>query len=450
MRLFSAFKAGNRELIDVLLAHGARFDDRGPNGESVLEGACLSGNWHLMHLAIEECPSPYDSRALCAAVCLTSQPNHLVHIKRLLGQRKATKQDARESRFEATAVGYAAFMGKSQILDLLLALGDLGQGMIPLSGYEGYRDLVENYKYRIRQRYEEEKQWYTRDGIPCSPLIPALLADNWTAVKKLLEAGYRMDPISFLTAIRLSGAKQIAHFIAHGANVNAHARHDLDTPLQLAVRFEHVDTTKLLLSHGADVNAPPAREVPMDGRYVDEPNSLMPRTALQMAVEHGHLELIDILLDADADVNGACAQDAGATALQIAAARGHLGIAKRLLELGAKINVARAGVRGRTALEAAAEHGRLDMVSFLLENGVLGRGDGAWQRVRAVGFARRNGHLAVSGAVEEWDGGLERGYEAWVKDWPDLLEDELDCVDCSDMEVSEDEDEDEMYSSDED
>ncbi|KAK2808312.1 hypothetical protein FQN50_004872 [Emmonsiellopsis sp. PD_5] len=425
--LFSAFKKGKREIIDTLLARGARIEDTGPNGESILEAACLGQNWEGMTWAMEHDTSPYDAGALCAAVSSPSGVNITVHIKKILSQR--TPENA-NPLLEATAVGYAAYMQDWDKLHCLLPLQIQSDCIVATSGYYGYSSLVLHRTYSLTNDYKAQF-WHDHSLIRCSALVPAILSGSWEIVQAMLKAGYRPDALSLLVAIKRSSPADIAELIKHGADVNSRARRDLDTPLQLAVRFKRADLVQTLLSNGADVNAPPPVGVPLHNKLEDEPNELAPRTALQAAVERGHLEIIDILLAAGANVNGPLSLDlgrtVGATELQFAAAKGHLGIAKRLMELGAKIDAPRADTKGRTALEGAAEQGRLDMVQFLLENGANTLdGRGVWQYHRAIGFAQRYGHRTVARLLEDWRVWALRDYKCSRSDG--LLDDDFRLV----------------------
>ncbi|KAK2790452.1 hypothetical protein FQN53_009475 [Emmonsiellopsis sp. PD_33] len=424
--LFSAFKEGNREVIDTLLARGARIEDTGPNGESILEAACLSQNWEGMIWAMEHGTSTYDAGALCAAIWSPSGADVTVHIKKLLSQR--TPENA-NPLLEATAVGRAAYLRDWDKLHGLLPLQIQSDCIVPTSGYVGYSNLVFHRTYYMTDCYKTQF-WHDHSLIRCSALVPAILGGSWEIVQAMLKAGYRPDALTLLVAIKRPSPADIVELIKHGADVNSRARRDLDTPLQLAVRFKRADLVRTLLSNGADVNAPPPVCVPLE-TWDNEPNELAPRTALQTAVERGHLEIIDMLLTAGANANGPLALDSGrtvgATELQFAASKGHLGIAKRLMELGAKVDAPRADTKGRTALEGAAEHGRLDMVQFLLENGANTQdGDGFWQYHRAIEFARRYGHLTVARLLEDWREWTPRDYECSRADG--LLDDDFRLV----------------------
>ncbi|EQL36875.1 hypothetical protein BDFG_01824 [Blastomyces dermatitidis ATCC 26199] len=384
--LFS-LKAGRRELVDLLVANRATHHDTGPNGESILEGACLSQDLNQISWAIRHGPRPYDSGALCATVCSFKKGNDITSIKSLLSEREG---------------GQAVGSHCSRLCCLLDNLASFE--MSPQSWGFG---ISEGCKRQF---------WHSNSMIRGSVLVTAILGKSWETVQSLLDAGYLPDALSLLVAINKCTSADVAKLISHGADVNARPFHNLDKPFQLACRLKHIQLVALLLSHGADVNAPAAVNVPTIDHWGEGPNEPLPRSALQAAVEHGHLELIDMLLTAGADVNGQLSPDAGATALQLAAA---MGITKQLLELEVEINASRADIKGRTALEAAAEQGRLDMVQFLLENEAETEGGGIWYYHRAIGFAKRHGHQTIARLLEEWREWILINYDC------DEIEDEL-------------------------
>jgi ankyrin repeat protein len=446
--LYAAFRTGRHDVVNTLVGHGARFDDTGPGGESVLEAACSTINQTLMLWASRRGPSPYDSGALCAAVRTWIKNDRDYYLSQLLRGRELGRH---EPLLEGTAVGMAAYSANKQILRCLLELPTTQTCLIPFSGYHGYQALFRGWDSNIKESYEREF-WHDRSQIKCSVLVPALLGRDWGMVRTLLHAGYCPDTLSLLVAISQDrGPETIKVLITYGADVNGRLPWpDLESPLQAAVRLKRVKVVKTLLAHGAEVNAPPPLRVSArEWQRRDDPDQAMPRTALQAAVEHGHLPLIEMLLDAGADVNGPCAAESGATALQVAAAKGFLGIAKRLLELGADVNANRAATAGRTALEIAAEHGRLDMVQFLLENGASTQGGGLWQYHRAIGFAEVNGHRTIARLLKEWREWEPVDERCGV--FPKLLSDDFwpvspyswDSDECVDEEEEEEEDDDE-------
>ena len=104
-----------------------------------------------------------------------------------------------------------------------------------------------------------------------------------------------------------------------------------------------LDTVKLLLDHGADVN--------LLGPFG--------HTALVGPASNGHLEVVIFLLDRGVDVN--CNQG---RALAMAAGYGYLEVVKVLLDRGADINPSR-----NSPLVDAACEGKLEIVDFLLKQG---------------------------------------------------------------------------------
>ncbi|KAL3442062.1 ankyrin repeat-containing domain protein [Aspergillus insuetus] len=156
------------------------------------------------------------------------------------------------------------------------------------------------------------------------------------------------------------------------------------TPLQLAAKIQDLSIVKRLVEHHS-----------IDINYVGQGE--YNRTALQHAVEDGNMELVNLLISHGANINAPPAPRGGATALQLAAIRGYLGIARRLIDLGAKVNAPGAKIDGRTALEGAAEHGRIDMLQMLLDEGAsVTGGFGEGQYRRAIELAERQGHQAAA------------------------------------------------------
>jgi ankyrin repeat protein len=161
----------------------------------------------------------------------------------------------------------------------------------------------------------------------------------------------------------------------------------MSTPLQVAVAEGDMEAIRLLLEHGADVNAPAGAE--------------FGRTALQAAIAAGtpNPDIVDLLLLNGADVNAPPAARGGVTALQGAAIQGDIQVVRMLLACKADVNEAPALEEGRTAVEGAAEHGRLEMIRLLLSVGA--KADPVSGFLRAIELAEENGHLALADLLRE-------------------------------------------------
>ena len=165
------------------------------------------------------------------------------------------------------------------------------------------------------------------------------------------------------------------------------------TALMLALETGCKDLVRLLVVHGADVNK--------------KTHLFIKRTPLQYAAELGNLDMVQLLLELGAEVNGEPSIWSGGTALQFAAISGNCNLAAELLERGAQLHAPPSKVNGRWPLEGAAENGRLDMIQFLWRAKEFFLDDTGFERrhcLRAMDFARGNGHLGCRDLVSELSG----------------------------------------------
>jgi ankyrin repeat protein len=112
------------------------------------------------------------------------------------------------------------------------------------------------------------------------------------------------------------------------------------------------------------------------------------------------MDIVRLLLDHGAEINAAPAVAGGVTALQGASIKGHINIVEMLIENGADVNADPAVKDGRTAIEGAAEHGRLDTVKMLLNAGAVGDTVGNTGFKEAIRLARKHRHFAVAELLE--------------------------------------------------
>jgi len=163
-------------------------------------------------------------------------------------------------------------------------------------------------------------------------------------VNELLASGVELNVYEAAGTGQTQRLKEL--ITADPSLVNSHAP-DGFTPLGLAVFFGHPETVRTLLDAGADVNLA-SREA-------------MKVTPLASASAARQLEIARLLIEHGADVNARAANDF--TPLHESAASGKIDFAQLLLEHGADVNAQASD--GKTPLDYARERGQHEMVELL-------------------------------------------------------------------------------------
>jgi ankyrin repeat protein len=177
-----------------------------------------------------------------------------------------------------------------------------------------------------------------------------------------------------MSAARTGVTDAVKPLLDHGAHVNAAERSRGQTALMWAVAQQHHHVVQLLLQRGAHVgarskvrhrwvNTGRASEAgDTDGTQIEEARGGF--TPLLFAARNGHIESAKLLLAAGANIDDAAPN--GASPLVIAVHSGQSELAAFLLQHGADPNAAGAGY---TALHAAILRGDLDLLKKLLSHG---------------------------------------------------------------------------------
>ena len=209
-----------------------------------------------------------------------------------------------------------------------------------------------------------------------TPLWLAAGSGNAPIVEALLEAGanpnvtLRMGETPLMSAARSGNLRVVELLVDRGAAANAVEYERHQTALMWAAAQQHADIVRLLAARGANVHARTrvwdqlentAGNTNTSGNFRKNHGG---STALLFAARNGDVETARVLVEAGADVNDVAA--AGTSALVIAAHSGHGPLGIYLLEQGADPNAADAGY---TALHAATLRGQVELAATLLEHG---------------------------------------------------------------------------------
>ena len=211
-----------------------------------------------------------------------------------------------------------------------------------------------------------------------TPLWVACANRHAGIVERLLEAGANANvglwsgETLLMRCVHTGDAAAVRALVTHGAEIDAVEPEKGQTALMWAVARRHSDVARVLLEAGAAVDARTA--VVQQLRGTGERSTTSPQgstyfnaggfTPLLFAARHGAVDSARLLLEAGADVNDEGAD--GNSTLVLAAMSGHDMLARYLLERGAELNAAGAGY---TALHAAVLRSQPGLVRALLAKG---------------------------------------------------------------------------------
>ena len=131
------------------------------------------------------------------------------------------------------------------------------------------------------------------------------------------------------------------------------------TPLIIAAYNGHLNSVKILLKYGAEIET--------RGTLKIEDEVIEGCTPLWAAAATGYLDVVKLLIERNADVEGRTPKNS--TPLRAAAYDGYLDVVRCLVESGADVN-ARTSYE-RTPLDAACYRGHLSIVTYLINKGAF-------------------------------------------------------------------------------
>jgi len=231
----------------------------------------------------------------------------------------------------------------------------------PLMSLDFVAVLRSGKVHQLRKTLESGSSAQARDSAGNTPLMHAAVYGDLSCLRVLLEHGAEVNTTNAAGATGLMRAapdyEKVRLLIQHGAEVNARSALG-NSALMLAARSANSHrTVKLLLAHGADAKA----------------TNYYGATALMAAAAGGDEKSARLLIQHGADVNAQPTADepgfifGGArSALMWAAFRGDINIAKLLIDAGAEINAP--GGLG-AALAQAAWVDRAAVARVLIKHG---------------------------------------------------------------------------------
>jgi len=358
------------ELTRSLIANGADVETATRYGVTPLSLACLNGNEAIVTLLLEkgvdaDTALPGGESALMTA----ARTGRLGAVQALLAH--GADVNARELRGQ-TALMWAAAEGNIEVIDALLE-AEADSRITLDSGFTAFF-------FAIREGRTEAVQRLLATGLDVneplrpaamrkvdypgpSPLTLAVINGHFETAAALLEAG--ADPND-----QFAGYSAL-HAITW---VRKPIRGDGDPPPQGSGKLTSLDCVRLLVAHGADVNARLARGESGRGRFTTTGS-----TPFVLAARASDVTLLRLLMELGAD--STLTNSDGTTALLAAAGVGALGdgdeaagteaeaveTVQLLLDKGADVNAV--DDHGETAMHGAAYQSRPEVVALLAERG---------------------------------------------------------------------------------
>ena len=304
-------------------------------------------------------------------------------------EKDSTLLTLRDERQGNSALHFAAFFGRNEMVSLLLEKG------ININTRNNYQRnamifaIAGRHKETVELLINKGISIHAKDNEDRTPLHWCAIQGNGEIAKMLIAHGARIHetdkelktPLHWASQQNLTDVAEI--LIYHGANVNVLDDH-CRTPIFIASWNGYFDMVKLLLSHNAIVDAryigaaSPLTTAAVANntevcKFLVENNANvnlvcnMMVTPIYPAIINNNQEMVDFYLAHDAKIN--YRDLAGRTPLYIAVRDGYYEIAKTLIDHGAEV-AAPDKTNQRNLLHIAAANGRKEIAGLLIEHGL--------------------------------------------------------------------------------
>ena len=229
--------------------------------------------------------------------------------------------------------------------------------------YASYRDELETVQRLLDAGADPD----IANEYGITPLFLAMENRSTAMVNQLLEGGANPDSATWsgetllMAATRMGFMEAIDMLLEHGVNLNAQDPRRGQSALMWAISFGYPEIARKFIEHGADVNARTIRlneeftPLVLEG-YMGTTIHTVPMggyTPLLFAAKNGDIDTAKLLLEHGADIN--ISSETDGDPLLIAASQGHEDLAVFLLEQGADPNAVDGN--GMTALHYALRDG---------------------------------------------------------------------------------------------
>ncbi|RAO66546.1 uncharacterized protein BHQ10_002558 [Talaromyces amestolkiae] len=341
--LQAAVRAENITMTRMLLSAGAHVDARpkGKCGHTALQIAAMVGNLRLVRILLLK-NADIDAGASVLSGGLTALQAAARHsdteLLSFLIDEGADVNAPVSSDNDKSALRVAIAKGNIEAVRILL---DAGASVnVNANCKEGLLAIQESIRICNLKVRNEMVSLILRAG---APFVPPAGLEHFGA----LHAAVYMEDFDMTERFLKRGAKPNIGYSRISPNY---------TPLQRASSEGNERLVKLLISNGADVNAPPS--------------SSYGRTALQAATECGHSKMVKFLLDSGADVRARGDYRNGTTAIGGAIEKCNQEMVQMLLDIHPDLITSDPNMR-RGALHRALRSWKCNasFVRFLIEHG---------------------------------------------------------------------------------
>ncbi|XP_030835495.1 ankyrin repeat domain-containing protein 17 isoform X5 [Strongylocentrotus purpuratus] len=327
------------------------------NHDTALTIACAGGHDDLVQMLLEKNANiEHRDKKGFTPLILAATAGHYKTVQILLNHNADI--EAQSERTKDTPLSLACSGGRYEVVELLLShnankehrnVSDYTPLSLAASG--GYVNII-----KLLLRYGAEINSRTGSKLGISPLMLAAMNGHTAAVKLLLDMGSDINAQietnrnTALTLACFQGRTEVVSLLVdRKANVEHRAKTGL-TPLMEAASGGYADVGRVLISKGADVNAPPV------------PSSR--DTALTIAADKGHYRFVELLLQHKAAVD--VKNKKGQSSLWLACNGGHFDVVQLLVHAGADIDSQ--DNRKVSCLMAAFRKGHVKVVRWMVKH----------------------------------------------------------------------------------